>query len=396
MKILHISVYPQKNSRHVNDSGVAAYTKNLVLNTPYLKEDKVYIVCNKLNNKSEKYSEDGVTILRTFDRDIRFLFQILKEVYSIKPDVIHIQQELSLYGNIFTAYLLQWLLVFLYKFKTILTIHGVVNLNEINEKFIRENNSKLPVFLVKFAFFVIFYPLCILSKRVIVHEEIFKKRLVNNYKAPKNKVFVVPLGIEYNEIIGQIQARDFLSIDKSKSIILFMGYLTGYKGIELLIEGFCKYLKENKNSLLIIGAGKHPKLTTDVNYLIEYNRIKDKAQELLGENHKWIGFIKEEEVKYYYCASDVSIFPYTNHLSSSGPMGISVSFEIPFLASDVFSDFIEDEKMLFKKSPNDLSNSLKYFFENRNLFKEFIKNFKKNRSCKVIGEHTYSMYKSLI
>ena len=134
MKIAHISIYPEKDKKHSKGGGVASYTKNLITNIPYQKNDQVFILCNKIEGRYDKYEEDGITVVRCFDKSPKFIYQVLKEVKNIKPDTIHIQQELALYGNIITAYLLQWLILFLHRYNTIITLHGVISIKNIDQK----------------------------------------------------------------------------------------------------------------------------------------------------------------------------------------------------------------------------------------------------------------------
>jgi glycosyltransferase involved in cell wall biosynthesis len=395
MKIVHISIYPDKGQKHVEAGGVTSYTKNLVNNINYKKEDQIYVLCNKINNQYDSYTEENINVIRCFDKNPKFIYQLYKEINKIKPDVIHIQQELSLYGNIITAYLLQWLIVLLHKYTILITLHGVVSISKINKEFILENNTNVPVWLVKLAFSIIYKPLCIFSKGIIVHENIFKKILIEEYKIKENKINVIPHGIENFQSINQQEAIKHLSLPKDKNIALFMGYLTGYKGLDLLIEGFAEYIKQDPKAYLVIGAGKHPRLKDDPIYLKEYKRIQDKAKSLLGDNHQWVGFIEEKDIKYYYSAAYVSIYPYTNQLSSSGPMSIAIGFEKPFLASEVFDNFIENKDILFQKNSNSLKDSLIKFFQNKESFKQYIQSFKKERLWSSIGKRTYDYYKSL-
>jgi len=395
MKIVHISIYSDKGQKHVEAGGVTSYTKNLVNNINYKKEDQIYVLCNKINNQYDSYTEENINVIRCFDKNPKFIYQLYKEIRTISPDIIHIQQELSLYGNIITAYLLQWLIILLSKYNTIITLHGVVSISKINKEFILENNTNAPVWLVKLAFSIIYKPLCIFSKGIIVHENIFKKILIEEYKINENKIQVLPHGIENFTAIDQKKAQQHLDLPTNKNISLFMGYLTGYKGLDLLIEGFAEYIKQDPKAYLVIGAGKHPRLKDDPIYLKEYKRIQDKAKSLLGDNHQWVGFIEEKDIKYYYSAAYVSIYPYTNQLSSSGPMSIAIGFEKPFLASEVFDNFIENKDILFQKNSNSLKDSLIKFFQNKESFKQYIQSFKKERLWSSIGKRTYDYYKSL-
>lgn len=395
MKIAYVSIYPEKDKKHSNSGGVASYTKNLVTNTFHDPKDKIYVLCNLINKKREAYTENNINIIRCFEKNPKFLFQILKEIKKIDPDVIHIQQELSLFGSILTAYLLQWLLFLLRKYRTVITLHGIVSLKKIDRLFIQENNSDLPVWLVKIGFYVIYKPLCVWSKKIIVHEKYFKDILINEYGTDKNKIEIVYHGVEDLKPIEKKVACAKLSLNENKNIVLFMGYLTGYKGIDLLIEGFSEYCKIDKNAFLIIGAGKHPKLKNDAQYLKEYEKLKNKAKNLIPQNmYIWTGFIKEENILYYYSASDVSVYPYTIAMSSSGPMAFSVGYEKPFLASNAFAKIINNKELLFKRTPKDLANKLKNFFEQKNMFQDEIMKMKKERLWNDIGYLIYDFFKT--
>ena len=394
MKIIHISIYPEKNKKHSRAGGVASYTKNLLARAPYQENDKVFILCNKIDGKYEKYTEDNITVIRCFDKNPKYFFQILKEVKKIKPDVIHIQQELALFGGVLTAYLLQWLLFLLKKYRLIITLHGVVSLRKIDKSFIKENNSNLPVWLTKIAFYIIYKPLCLWSKKIIVHEEYFKNILADEYHIKKDKIEVICHGVEDLKTIDKIVAYNKLGLDEKKDTCLFMGYLTGYKGIDLLIDGFSEYCKLNKNAFLIIGAGKHPKLKDDKNYLKEYKRLEDKAKSLIPENQfRWIGFIDECDIINYYSACDIALAPYTIAMSSSGPLSLAIGYEKPFLASDVF-DKILPIGTIFKKTSEDLSQKLKEFFENQDKFKNEVEEMKMERLWDKVGIKSYKIYEN--
>lgn len=393
MKIIIVSIYPVKGERHGETGGVASYTKNLVSCFPQKKDDVIFVLCDKNRGKIDSYRENGVNVVRCFDKNVFFFFQILREIRKIRPDIIHIQQELGLFGNIVTAYLLQWLLFSLKKYKTIITLHGVVSLKKITKDFVKENSSQLPVLLVRLAFFIIYKPICILSKRVIVHEDIFRDILVNEYKIDSRKVSVIPHGVEDLVSIPRDVACKNLSLDQSRDIILFMGYLTGYKGIDFLIDEFSEYTKINPSAFLIIGSGKHPKLKNDLGYQKEYTRLFEKAKSLIpNSQYRWDGFIKEENIQKYFSAADVSIYPYTISMSSSGPMAIAIGYGKPFFASDVFKGVL-DEDFLFPREKGGAMRKIIDFFENRTTHRNKIFKLKKNRIWSVVSKKTYEIYR---
>lgn len=391
MRIAHVTLYPPKGEKHVSSSGVASYSKNLLSHLSADHNEHI-VVCDIAKN-GESYQEAGVEVRRVFLRRPNFIIKVHKELRKINPDIIHIQHELALFGNIITAYLLQWL-VFLWKGKTVITLHGVVDPLLIDKAFVKENNSRLPVWLVKLAFYVIYAPLMKWAKRVIVHEQCFKDIAVSSYGIDSEKIWVVPHGIESLESLEMSAARKELGLAHDAEVVLFMGYATGYKGIDLLIEGFSEYAKTHPKAYLIIGAGKHPKLQNDANYLMEYARLQQKAADLINPaRYRWEGFIKESEITTYYSASDVSLYPYTTALSSSGPMSFAIGYEKPFLVSTAFfSVFRQYKQLLFQKTPEDLADRLAYFFSHRDQFDAAARELKQSRSWEKVSARTLKVY----
>ncbi|HEU5122240.1 MAG TPA: glycosyltransferase [Candidatus Saccharimonadales bacterium] len=391
MKIAHVTLYPPKGKKHISSSGVASYSKNLV--THIGDQAEQVVVCDAIRGKQEVYEENGVTVHRIFERKPGFVVKVHQELNKIRPDVVHIQQELALFGGVITAYLLQWL-VFLWRKKAVVTIHGVVDPILIDKTFVKENNSRLPVWLVKLAFYVIYTPLMTWAHRIIVHEQQFKDIAVNSYGIDADKIVVIPHGIEMFEAMDVREARDALMLPHDKEVALFMGYATGYKGIDLLIEGFAEYAKNHPNAYLIIGAGEHPKLKNDAAYLREYARLQTKASELLDPHqYRWEGFIKEVEIPVYYSASDVSLYPYTTALSSSGPMSFAIGYEKPFLVSTAFgSVFKQYSQLLFEKTPAKMAKRLDYFFSHRSEYNVVSRELKQARSWQRVSSRTLQVY----
>lgn len=395
MKIVHITTYPGKGKKHVKGSGVASYTKNLIQNTTVAADDEVYVLCDMIDGKREVYAEDGIVVKRCFSRSPAFVGQLRRELKTIEPDVIHIQQELALFGNVLTAYLLQWFLLLSRRWPIVLTIHGVVDITAIDKNFVRENNSRMPAWLVKCAFWVIYKPLTIWARHIIVHEDSFRQILQDRYHVPHQKISVIPHGVEPLRAASKKESAKKLGIDPAMQTVLFMGYLTGYKGLELLIDGFAQFARNNPYAFLLIGAGKHPKLDQDPTYLAEYKRLQQKAKlQLPASQYKWVGFIPETQIGDYYSASDVSMYPYTVSMSSSGPMSFAIGYEKPFLASDAFTG-VFDQKLLFARTPEALSQALGNFFANPTEFKAISASLKKARSWQRVGQLTYGLYKGV-
>jgi glycosyltransferase involved in cell wall biosynthesis len=358
-----VSIYPAKGTLHPEEGGVASYTQNLCRALAESGDD-VTVVCNIADHdKPSSYDEHGVHVRRTFRKNLGFFLDIAWALRKLKTRTVHFQQELALYGGIVSAFLLPLAIKFSGSGKRkVVTLHAVVGQSQVTPSFVQENNSNAPVFAVKAAFRILYTLLNWSADHIIVHEAPFQKRLIEEYHVRPAKVSVIPHGIEVAERMDEDKARGLLDIPTDKNVLLFVGYLTGYKGIDLLIEGYARYLRDypENNALLLIGAGKHPKLKNDPEYLRgSYDRLKNKAAELLpAESYRWVGFVAESELQAYYSASDMSIYPYTVAMSSSGPMAMSIAYRTPFIASEVFSEYFDIKDHIFERTDVGLASTI--------------------------------------
>lgn len=392
MKVAHVTLYPPKGKKHVSGSGVVSYSKNLIAHITTQQA----VICHT-EHSPERYQEGGVDVRRVFHRSPGFVRQVHKELQEIGADVIHFQQELALYGGIATAYLLQWL-VFFHRRRAVITLHGVVDPNNIDDQFVHENNSNLPVWLVQIAFRIIYTPLMKWARQVIVHEEYFKDIVVKAYGIDPGKVKVVPHGVETVERSERTAARAQLNLPEQADIALFMGYATGYKGLDLLIEGFAKYAAKNPKAYLVIGAGEHPKLHSDPVYKAEYARLQQKAAGLIAKDqYEWRGFIPEDQIASYYSACDVSLYPYTTAMSSSGPMSFAIGAEAPFLVSSAFADiFGHAPHLVFERTPDALAQKLDDFFAHNTGYLDISAQLKRERVWPAVARATEQVYEEAI
>ncbi len=395
MRVAVVSLYPNRAEKHIAASGVASYTKNLLKNVALQPGDELFVVCNKTGEAPETYTEDSFTIVRTFDRNYKFAWQIYRQVTKIRPDVVHIQHEVPLYGGLHTAIIFPWLVFLLRRFGVVVTLHHVVSLQKIDVGFVRANKSSAPAWLIRAAFRYIFGTVARWARMLITHEDYFRDILVDEYNVPREKIAVIPHGVEDFKPQNKQAARQKLGIAKDRRVVVFMGYLAGYKGVDLLIEGFARYAKTDPQALLIVAAGKHPKFLQDADYLAHYANMQQKAAALIAKNqYQWIGFMAESDIADYYSACDVTVYPYTISMASSGPMSFAMGYEKPFLASDVFAHLLPN-RVLFAQNADALAQKLTDFFASEAHFNDVAKQLKTERLWPVIGAKTKKTYESV-
>jgi glycosyltransferase involved in cell wall biosynthesis len=357
MKIVHVTGYPSEGTKH-SGSGVASYAYDLIRS--FSTGHEHHVLC-LVRDVAGDYISDGVSVHERLRRGWRFFPDLWRWVRSNRPDIVHIQHELRLYGilNAFTMSFMTWSL----KGKLVVTMHGVFSLRLVNRDFIKRNGSMVPSLAFKVALWLATYPLCLASSKVIVHEEDFKQILTDEYGIDSQKVVVISHGVgDGHDRMPKAEARKHLLLSVDKKICLFVGYASGYKGMDVLIEGFAEAARFDSNLYLIIGAGQHPKLQEDRTYQEAYQAWQDKAAKLIdGSQFEWRGFVPEKDLPAVYGASDVAIFPYTEHISSSGPVSLSITWETPYLLSEKIAQAGETS---FSVDSAGLATAIISFFRN--------------------------------
>ena len=160
---------------------------------------------------------------------------------------------------------------------------------------------------------------------------------------------------------NKISSRKRLGLPIDKKIILFFGQIKRIKNLELIIKALSKIREEDSNIVLVI-AGKIWK--DDFKF---YQDLIDKFN--LEQNIiKRIEFINNEDVQYYFHASDLFILPY-RIIYNSGVLVKGMSYSCPVLCSDlpVFKEFINDGHNGFLFTENNISslkNKILKIFEN--------------------------------
>ncbi|TKJ17349.1 glycosyl transferase family 1 [Candidatus Woesearchaeota archaeon B3_Woes] len=172
----------------------------------------------------------------------------------------------------------------------------------------------------------------------------------------------------------------------SGKIILFFGYVRDYKGLMYLIDAMPHILKEVDLTLLIVGE-----FWKDKKIYIE--RIKKTGAK---KNIRVVDkYIPDNEVGYYYSASDLVVLPYLS-ATNSGIIQIAFGFGKPVITTNVggLPEIVKNNKTGFVVPPKnsiELANKIvKYYKEEKEKpFKQNIKKEKErfswNRMVETIG-----------
>jgi glycosyltransferase involved in cell wall biosynthesis len=397
MKVGIVSTFPIKGSTHVREGGVQGYVKKLT--SALSKSLSITVLCEKIKGCESHYFDTCVKVVRCWNKGLSFPFQIWYTSLRLKIDIYHVQHEYFLYGNTISALIFPFL-IFLLRIRApvITTLHGV-----LSEKYANmlldpgdtqlSNSLKFAVLRVNLKFISYF------SNRIVVHENFLRDLLIREYKIKNHKISVIPHGIDIHQGLDNTTAKIKLGI-KNKKVILFFGYLTKRKGLELLLDAY-RNLSVDKNTLLIIGAGENPRLKKSLEYSMYYNKLKQIIES--NSNIIFPGFIEENLLGLYLSAADIVVFPYLIPVASSGPLHLALSFDKLILCSDIpiFKDMIKTDRLLFKSNDSeDLQKKLKSLLQLSQIEKDElnrkIASIKHSCSWEFVSLKTLNLYKEIL
>lgn len=139
---------------------------------------------------------------------------------------------------------------------------------------------------------------------IVTSENLIKNSLILGRF--RDKCQVIPHGIDLRQFKPNketLKKAEEIRQRCGSPLILFVGRLVYYKGLEYLLEA----MKDIKARLLIVGEGPLK------------NRLKRKAFRLaISDKVIWIGEIKNEEIAPYYYACDVFVLPSSIRAESFG------------------------------------------------------------------------------
>jgi glycosyltransferase involved in cell wall biosynthesis len=243
-----------------------------------------------------------------------------------------------------------------------------------------------------------------LSDHVFVHTEKMKTELVTEFGVAKEKVSVIPFGINNtvpNTSLSTADAKQQLGINKDEKTLLFFGNIAPYKGLEYLVSAFIELSKECSTYRLII-AGSVKNCQT-------YWRAVEQSIILSGVGERIIRkieYVPDEDTEIYFKAADVLVLPYT-YIFQSGVLFLGYSFGLPAIASNTGSmqeDVIQGKTGFIyeAKNPAALAEAIRVYFRSdiyRNLdeTKREIRDYANERySWAIVGEMLDRVYRRIL
>ena len=147
------------------------------------------------------------------------------------------------------------------------------------------------------------------ANRIIAECPQDQEDLTHLYQADPNRVTIVPAGFDPQEMepINKIAARKQLGLPEDEHIILQLGRLVPRKGIDTVIHGLARLVRDYgiQARLVVVGGESEnpdPSTTPELERL-----IKIAQDERVDNRVTFVGRRQRDVLKYYYSAADVFV-----------------------------------------------------------------------------------------
>jgi glycosyltransferase involved in cell wall biosynthesis len=224
------------------------------------------------------------------------------------------------------------------------------------------------------------------SDHIVVLSEYTKEKIEKAYGLPPAKIHVIPGGVDLNRFRphdDKQSLRNRLGIPNGHFTLLTVRNLEPRMGLENLILAYKKILEAKTHVFLVVG-GEGP-LTQDLKSLAREIGVEDSV--------KFVGYIPEEELPYYYQMADLFILP-TRELEGFGLVTVeALASGLPVLGTPVGGTkeilaHMGPEFLFADSTPDSMAGlilkSMQIWATNREIYNEI------SQKCRMVAENHYS------
>ncbi len=350
--------------------GVATYTQDLV--TKFAKKFNhkfVVMVPYEWSGSRVKQVSKNILVVGVFDEHKLHLYPKiltwLKEFPRVEHVVVH--SEFCASGGIYVRAMVVPFLALIKATGREVTYYAHNIASDIGEY---QEHLGLPsgvrLDLTRLGYRVYLKALSYVVDTFVVLEDSIKQRLIR-VMGGKVRVLVTPHWIETKKAkVSKLQARKILGIEKGKKVVVSFGFLSWYKGSDVMAQA-AKSLPESY--LLVLAGGEATSLQDKVHY-VQYLKILERNVNESG-NVAITGFLSDIEMDLWFAATDLAILPYRLSMGGSGALQQSLRRGVPILISEAIREGLSlDWPDSFDgNDPQNLTKAIKRYFGNVNLRK---------------------------
>lgn len=174
-----------------------------------------------------------------------------------------------------------------------------------------------------------------------------------------------PLFDNFGRPVTKEEACKVLNIDKECNYLLFFGFVRKYKGLDILLNAMDTDWLEEFNIKLIV-AGEYYDNSETYDAIIQEKNLQSY---IIPANN----FIRDDEVKYYFSASDLVVQPYRT-ATQSGVTQIAYQFGKPMIVTKVggLPELVKDGKagVLTEVDANSVKEAIVSIYSEKGKLKE--------------------------
>lgn len=376
ISVLMVSTYPP------NRDGIASYTFRL---ENALRKENLIIKVAASGRDWKKNS-------------LKYIFSILRLAITSNTNIVHFQLSYFTFGNEYYTGLFPFLSVSLKVIgkKTVITFHDIVQRSQVKDTFLKNHTSSRFLSYKRLALNYYTKIVCSISDRIIVHSEIARKILTQDYVVPQKKITVIPHGIDQ---VSVSTIKKQLLQSQDRRIVTYFGLVKHGKGLEDLILAWKKV--RGLNAQLLIIGDKHP--AQKDNYY--ENLTKFVRESGLNTSIRFCGYVPEDILPKYFIESDAFVLPYNEWgdvIASSGALSVVAPYLKPIIVTDVPAfEHLKKHKaaLIVKKGDIDglASAIIKALTDvgTRNSLVDNLNQWLPEASWSVVGKRTAKLYEEI-
>lgn len=165
---------------------------------------------------------------------------------------------------------------------------------------------------------------------VICHTESSRNRLISEFGQDPARIWVIPPGpYLYDSVrIGTDRARQILRLRNDECVVLFLGSVAPYKGLDLLLQAWRAALvrTETLARLIIVGPAD-ARAASELRQHVEALSLQTTVTLNLG-------FVPDQLLTAYHEAADILVYPY-KAITQSGALLTGITFGKPIIATNI-------------------------------------------------------------
>ncbi|MBU0600356.1 glycosyltransferase family 4 protein [bacterium] len=280
--------------------------------------------------------------------DILLLYKSLAVAKKFKPDIIHGHLHEGAFIGYFVSKYTKKPLLFDFQGSLVSELKA--------HNFISEGTT--------FYKLMYFFEKKILSKSnlIITQSTQMKDQIINEFKINKEKVLLSMDGVDtdiFRPGYDVENLRNSLNLSKNKKVVVYMGLLAKYQGVDWLLEAIPYILKDiNDVHFLIMG---YPN--------VEFYKMVAEKYGILG-NITFTGKINYKEAPMYLALGDIAVAPKIAESEADGKLYNYMAMRLPIVCSDrnMSKETLGDLGIYAKKEdPISLANGIKKLLKDENL-----------------------------